>query len=87
MAPILSQNVDPNPQNVEESMNKQEMRAPERTNIKIMKNTTIRCPPKLDFDAPSFTESQFSFFQICSDCDQIGGPKPLKLTPVGAYGS
>ena len=87
MVPIFSQNVDPSVQNVKEPMKKREMRAPERTNMKIMKNTTIRCPPKLDFDAPSSTESQLPLFQICSDCNNIGGPKPSKLTPVGAYGS
>jgi len=47
---------------------------------------TNRCPLKLDLGAPSYMESQFPVFQIRSDCDKIC-PKPLKLTPVGAYGS
>ena len=53
------------------------------TNIKIMKNTTIRCPPKLDFDAPSHTESQFSLFQICSDCDQNWWPNTFEIDSCG----
>ena len=87
MAPILSQNGDPSVQNVKESMKKREMRAPERTNINIMKHTTIRCPPKLDFDAPSCTESLFSLFQICSISATLGGQKSPELSLMGANGS
>ena len=47
-----------------------------------MKKTTQICPLKLDFDAPSCTESQSPLFQICSGCDQISGQKPSKLTPA-----
>ena len=53
----------------------------------MMKKTTNICPLKLDFNAPSYTESQFPLFQIWSDCDQIGCQKPSKLTPAGACGS
>ena len=63
------------------------MRAPERTNIKIMKHMTIRCSPKLDFDAPSCTESLFSLFQICSISAKLGGQKSPELSLMGAYGS
>ena len=43
-----------------------------------------KCHLKLDFDAPSAAESQLPLFQIWSDCDQIGGQKPSKLTLAGA---
>ena len=58
-APLLSQNGDLNPKHVEESINNKKKKAPDRTNITIMKKTNKRCPPKLDFDAPSCTESLF----------------------------
>ena len=72
---------------LENRQKNEKQRAPERTNIKIMKKMTNRSPLKLDFDAPSCTESQFPLFQIWSDCDQIGCQKPSKLTPAGACGS
>ena len=49
--------------------------------------STNRCPPRLDFDAHSRTESQLTLFQICSECDRIGGQRPSKLKPAGACGS
>ena len=53
-------------------------------NVKIRTN---RCPLRLDFDAPSCTESLFSLFQFCSISAKLGGPKPPKLNPMGVYGS
>jgi len=49
MAPISSQNGDPSALNVRKSRNKTKTRTPDRTNIKILKTTTNRCPLKLDF--------------------------------------
>ena len=46
-------------------------RAPERTHIQIMKKTTNGCPLKLDLYVPSYMESQYSLFQICSDCHKL----------------
>ena len=37
-------------------------RAPEHTNTKITKKTSIRCPLKLDVDAPAWTGALFSLF-------------------------
>jgi hypothetical protein len=54
------------------------------TNDKI---STIRCPLRLDFDAPSHTESLFSLFQIYPISAKLGGHKPPKLSPRGVYGS
>jgi len=51
------------------------------------KISTNRCHPRLDFDAPSCTESLFSLFQICSISAKLGGQKPPKLSPMGVYGS
>ena len=48
---------------------------------------TNKCPLRLDFDAHSRTESQLALFQICSECDRIGGQRPSKLKPAGACGS
>jgi len=42
---------------------------------------------RLDFDAPSCTESLFSLFQICSISVKLGDQKPPKLSPMGVYGS
>ena len=61
--------------------------SPERKHVKIMKKTRKGCPLKLDFDAPSWTESQLTLFQICSECDRIGGQRPPELKPTGACGS
>ena len=43
-------------------------------------------PHKLDFRFHSYTESQFPLFKICSECEQNGSRRPLKLRPAGAYG-
>ena len=52
-----------------------------------VKNSANRCPLRLDFDAPSCTESLFSLFQICPISAKLGGQKPPKLSPMGVYGS
>ena len=51
------------------------------------KISTIRSPLRLDFDAPSCTESVFSLFQICSINARLGGQKPPKLSPMDTSGS
>ena len=52
-----------------------------------MKKTRKGCPLKLDFDAPSCTESLFSLFQICSISAKLGGQQSPELSLMGAYGS
>ena len=44
-------------------------------------------PLRLDFDAPSCTESLFSLFQICPISAKLDGQKPPELSPMGVYGS
>ena len=61
--------------------------SPERTRVKIMKKMRKGCPLKLDFDAPSCTESLFSLFQICSISAKLGGQKSPELSLMGANGS
>ena len=61
--------------------------SPERTHVKIMKQARKGCPLKLDFDAPSCTESLFSLFQICSISATLGGQKSPELSLIGANGS
>ena len=61
--------------------------SPERTHVKIMKKMRKGCPLKLDFDAPSCTESLFSLFQICSISAKLGGQKSPELSLMGANGS
>ena len=51
------------------------------------KISTIRSPLRLDFDAPSWTESLFSLFQIFPISAKLGDQKPPKLSPMGVYGS
>jgi len=61
--------------------------SPERIHVKIMKKTRNKCPLKLDFDAPSCTESLFSLFHICPINAKLGGQKSPELSLMGAYGS
>ena len=71
----------------EKLQNNENKIAAEGTNMKIMKKMTNRCLLKLDYDAPSPADSQFSLFQIWLNCNAIGGQKPSKLTLAGACGS
>ena len=69
---------------VNDRQTKDKKNSPERKHVKIMRQTRNKCPLKLDLDVPSCTEPQLTLYQICSECDQIGGQRPSELKPMGA---
>ena len=54
----MSQNGDPNAQNVEESMNKRETESSRKDTYKDHEKDITQMPSEVDFNAPSCTEPQ-----------------------------